>query len=158
MKVIVPIKWRCNSIKAAIWISKSIISYCSFFHTTYFLFLKLSVYTCTGSTAYIKWSLHMYMIISLEQHSFRVIMICLLDLFGYRVCQLNGAYNEGDFDFKSAWSYLTIINNISQIVSHPKHTSAIVSYLSLGQWKLMWSCTDHAGGTFTVNSLFYASS
>ncbi|XP_022324788.2 transmembrane protein 184C-like [Crassostrea virginica] len=31
------------------------------------------------------------------------------------ICELNGVYNEGDFDFKSAWSYLTIINNISQI-------------------------------------------
>lgn len=31
------------------------------------------------------------------------------------ICQLNDAYHEGDFDFKSAWSYLTIINNISQI-------------------------------------------
>ena len=26
-------------------------------------------------------------------------------------------YNEGNFDFKTAWSYLVIINNISQIVS-----------------------------------------
>ncbi|XP_034300848.2 transmembrane protein 184C isoform X2 [Magallana gigas] len=33
----------------------------------------------------------------------------------YKICQLNDAYHEGDFDFKSAWSYLTIINNISQI-------------------------------------------
>ncbi|XP_056011831.1 transmembrane protein 184C-like isoform X2 [Ostrea edulis] len=31
------------------------------------------------------------------------------------ICQLKGVYNEGDFDFKSAWSYLVIINNISQI-------------------------------------------
>ncbi|XP_061163938.1 transmembrane protein 184C-like [Saccostrea echinata] len=31
------------------------------------------------------------------------------------ICQLNDVYNEGDFDFKSAWSYLVIINNISQI-------------------------------------------
>ncbi|KAL4229930.1 hypothetical protein ACF0H5_010321 [Mactra antiquata] len=31
------------------------------------------------------------------------------------ICELNGKYHEGDFDFQSAWSYLVIINNISQV-------------------------------------------
>ncbi|XP_053399319.1 transmembrane protein 184C-like [Mercenaria mercenaria] len=31
------------------------------------------------------------------------------------ICELNHKYDEGDFNFKSAWSYLVIINNISQI-------------------------------------------
>lgn len=31
------------------------------------------------------------------------------------ICQLCGKYDEGDFNFTSAWSYLVIINNISQI-------------------------------------------
>lgn len=31
------------------------------------------------------------------------------------ICQICGKYDEGDFNFKSAWSYLVIINNISQI-------------------------------------------
>ncbi|VDI02390.1 Hypothetical predicted protein, partial [Mytilus galloprovincialis] len=32
-------------------------------------------------------------------------------------CEMGGKYHEGDFDFKSAWSYLVIINNISQIIA-----------------------------------------
>lgn len=31
------------------------------------------------------------------------------------ICELNKKYDEGDFNFKSAWSYLVIFNNISQI-------------------------------------------
>lgn len=30
-------------------------------------------------------------------------------------CEMGGKYHEGNFDFKTAWSYLVIINNISQI-------------------------------------------
>lgn len=31
------------------------------------------------------------------------------------ICQICGKYDEGDFNFTSAWSYLVIVNNISQI-------------------------------------------
>lgn len=33
-----------------------------------------------------------------------------------RVCQLCGVYDEANFSFGSAWSYLVIVNNISQLV------------------------------------------
>eukprot|EP00064_Thunnus_orientalis_P024067 superscaffoldBa00009833_g24337 len=32
-----------------------------------------------------------------------------------RICQLCGVYDEANFSFKNAWSYLVIINNISQL-------------------------------------------
>ncbi|XP_046355130.2 transmembrane protein 184C-like [Haliotis rufescens] len=31
------------------------------------------------------------------------------------LCELGGKYDEGDFNFTTAWSYLVIVNNISQI-------------------------------------------
>ncbi|KAL5012433.1 hypothetical protein ScPMuIL_010984 [Solemya velum] len=31
------------------------------------------------------------------------------------ICEMMGKYDEGDFNFTSAWSYLVIINNLSQI-------------------------------------------
>lgn len=33
-----------------------------------------------------------------------------------RICQLCGVYDEANFSFRNAWSYLVIINNISQLV------------------------------------------
>ena len=46
--------------------------------------------------------------------------------FHFSICQLAGKYHEGDLDPKSAWLYLAIVNNISQIVSEngldPKST------------------------------------
>lgn len=33
------------------------------------------------------------------------------------ICQLCGVYDEANFSFRSAWSYLVIINNISQLVN-----------------------------------------
>lgn len=34
-----------------------------------------------------------------------------------RICQLCGVYDEANFSFRNAWSYLVIINNISQLVN-----------------------------------------
>ncbi|XP_071950957.1 transmembrane protein 184C-like [Antedon mediterranea] len=31
------------------------------------------------------------------------------------ICELTGTYNEGSFSFQGAWSYLLIINNLSQV-------------------------------------------
>ncbi|MEE6461351.1 hypothetical protein FKM82_001265 [Ascaphus truei] len=31
------------------------------------------------------------------------------------ICQLTGVYGEGDFNLKNAWTYLVIINNVSQL-------------------------------------------
>ncbi|RUS84043.1 hypothetical protein EGW08_008221 [Elysia chlorotica] len=33
------------------------------------------------------------------------------------ICEMFGEYNEGDFDFKSGWSFIVIINNGSQILA-----------------------------------------
>ncbi|CAG5135698.1 unnamed protein product [Candidula unifasciata] len=33
------------------------------------------------------------------------------------ICEMCGKYNEGDFDFSTAWSYIVIINNVSQILA-----------------------------------------
>ncbi|BFZ14778.1 hypothetical protein BsWGS_17817 [Bradybaena similaris] len=33
------------------------------------------------------------------------------------ICEMCGKYNEGDFDFTTAWSYIVFINNISQILA-----------------------------------------
>lgn len=32
------------------------------------------------------------------------------------ICQLCGVYDEANFSFRNAWSYLVIINNMSQLV------------------------------------------
>jgi len=34
-----------------------------------------------------------------------------------RICQLCGVYDEGNFSSKNAWTYLVIVNNLSQLVS-----------------------------------------
>ncbi|XP_064607932.1 transmembrane protein 184C-like [Liolophura sinensis] len=31
------------------------------------------------------------------------------------ICELAGVYDEGDFNFKTSWSYIVVINNISQV-------------------------------------------
>lgn len=51
------------------------------------------------------------MIITAELH--------LLLLLLCRICQLCGVYDEANFSFRNAWSYLVIINNISQLVKTP---------------------------------------
>lgn len=33
-----------------------------------------------------------------------------------RICQLCGVYDEGNFSSKNAWTYLVIVNNLSQLV------------------------------------------
>lgn len=40
------------------------------------------------------------------------------NLSDYRICEMVGVYGEGDFNFRHAFLYLTIINNVSQIVSN----------------------------------------
>lgn len=40
------------------------------------------------------------------------------------ICQLCGVYDEANFSFRSAWSYLVIINNISQLVRTPPSRTA----------------------------------
>lgn len=35
------------------------------------------------------------------------------------VCQLCGFYDEGNFSFRNAWTYLVIVNNASQLVTTP---------------------------------------
>lgn len=37
-------------------------------------------------------------------------------LFLPRICQLCDVYDEGNFSFKNAWTYLVIFNNMSQLV------------------------------------------
>lgn len=39
-----------------------------------------------------------------------------------RICQLCGVYDEANFSFRNAWSYLVIINNISQLVKRTHGT------------------------------------
>lgn len=34
-----------------------------------------------------------------------------------RICELVGVYDEGNFSFNNAWTYLVILNNMSQLVS-----------------------------------------
>ncbi|XP_013394461.1 transmembrane protein 184C-like [Lingula anatina] len=34
------------------------------------------------------------------------------------ICALAGVYDEGHFSFKNAWTYIVVINNVSQIVSN----------------------------------------
>lgn len=33
------------------------------------------------------------------------------------VCEMFDKYNEGDFDFKTGWSYIVVINNLSQVLA-----------------------------------------
>lgn len=35
----------------------------------------------------------------------------------FRICELVGVYDEGNFSFNNAWTYLVILNNMSQLVS-----------------------------------------
>lgn len=35
----------------------------------------------------------------------------------FRICELVGVYDEGNFSFDNAWTYLVILNNMSQLVS-----------------------------------------
>ena len=42
-----------------------------------------------------------------------------------------GKYNEGDFDFKSGWSYIVIINNASQIVRFQTFLLGLILHHSL---------------------------
>lgn len=41
---------------------------------------------------------------------------CINSFSVCRICQLCGVYDEANFSFRNAWSYLVIINNISQLV------------------------------------------
>nr|XP_057924532.1 transmembrane protein 184C-like isoform X1 [Doryrhamphus excisus]XP_057924533.1 transmembrane protein 184C-like isoform X1 [Doryrhamphus excisus] len=45
------------------------------------------------------------------------------------VCQLCGVYDEANFSFHNAWSYLVIINNISQLVSTHTHTHTVYTHV-----------------------------
>lgn len=42
----------------------------------------------------------------------------------FRICELVGVYDEGNFSFSNAWTYLVILNNMSQLVS-TKSTSLL---------------------------------
>ncbi|KAK1791183.1 hypothetical protein P4O66_013146 [Electrophorus voltai] len=39
------------------------------------------------------------------------------------ICQLSGVYDEGNFSSGNAWTYLVIVNNLSQLVSASLHSS-----------------------------------
>jgi hypothetical protein len=47
----------------------------------------------------------------------RLSMKLSLKLPFFRICELLGIYDEGNFSFSNAWTYLVIINNMSQLVS-----------------------------------------
>lgn len=139
MKII--LKWRCLSIIATNWVPKSMILYCSFFHTTSFLFLKLVSLYLSGSTAYLKCSLYvyMYMIISLE-HSVRMIMICLSIVWLFWIQNLS---TERCLPWRRLWFQISLVlpDHYQQHLTnrkspHPKHSSAIDLFI----FRMMYCC------------------
>lgn len=59
-----------------------------------------------------------YMLYSLTVVTFCLVSVDLscVFLFLSRICQLCRVYDEGNFSFKNAWTYLVIFNNMSQLV------------------------------------------
>lgn len=55
------------------------------------------------------------------------------------ICQLCGVYDEANFSFRNAWSYLVIINNISQLVKTQRHHHrAAVSHSQCVKYTCFW--------------------
>lgn len=53
------------------------------------------------------------------QHLKKLIFYCVVfnSKNSFRICELVGVYDEGNFSFNNAWTYLVILNNMSQLVS-----------------------------------------
>lgn len=62
-----------------------------------------------------------------------------LIVFVCSICQLCGVYDEANFSFRNAWSYLVIINNISQLVkTQHHHHRAAVSHSQCVKYPCFW--------------------
>lgn len=72
-------------------------------------------------------------------------VFCNVSLFVCRICQLCGVYDEANFSFRNAWSYLVIINNISQLVR--------MTYLVWGAL-LSWHIFNNTPQTWRGKTLF----
>lgn len=49
----------------------------------------------------------------------------------FRICELVDVYDEGNFSFNNAWTYLVILNNMSQLVSIRIISFALLSHVNI---------------------------
>ncbi|XP_055012761.1 transmembrane protein 184C-like [Boleophthalmus pectinirostris] len=54
------------------------------------------------------------------------------------ICQLCGVYDEANFSFRNAWSYLVIINNISQLFRLDTEASDVTQTVALTSGSFVW--------------------